>query len=177
MRGGHNKITSIKPGDKFGLLTTIRNIGNDGGRNIRWECICVCGKLTKPTACNLRSGNTSSCRCALGRKDAAPKRAFRIYKRQARKRSLSFLLTFEFFTGLVQKPCFYCGIAPQVNGYSTESKYKIPMNGVDRKNNNEGYTEENCVPACGICNKAKLDLSLEVFNDWLQRIVDFRNIL
>jgi len=36
-------------------------------------------------------------------------------------------------------------------------------NGVDRVDNNIGYTLENCVPCNGVVNKAKLTMSKEQF--------------
>lgn len=32
-----------------------------------------------------------------------------------------------------------------------------------RKNNSVGYTLENCVPCCGICNKMKMNLDFDTF--------------
>lgn len=45
----------------------------------------------------------------------------------------------------------------------------INLNGIDRVNSKEGYTEENSVPCCSTCNKAKLDMSFEDFRAWLSR--------
>ena len=36
-------------------------------------------------------------------------------------------------------------------------------NGIDRIDNNKGYTKENCVPCCDICNRIKMDLPYNVF--------------
>lgn len=51
---------------------------------------------------------------------------------------------FEVFLSL---PCFYC------NGSLNDTGC-----GVDRKNSDLGYTVENLVPCCGICNKIKSNL-------------------
>ena len=37
------------------------------------------------------------------------------------------------------------------------------FNGIDRKNNNLGYTYDNCVTACTTCNKAKNSMTIEEF--------------
>ena len=47
------------------------------------------------------------------------------------------------------KPCHYCGA-------NTE-------NGVDRKNNDLGYINENVVPSCASCNASKGTMSYEDF--------------
>jgi hypothetical protein len=38
-------------------------------------------------------------------------------------------------------------------------------NGIDRVDNNKGYTIENCVPCCTAVNYAKLDMS---YSDFIQ---------
>ena len=38
---------------------------------------------------------------------------------------------------------------------------------VDRKNNTIGYTLENSVPCCIICNKGKSTFSYEFFISWI----------
>jgi len=58
------------------------------------------------------------------------------------------------------KKCYYCGIKEEdfirVWGefYGGSRGYKLE---VDRKDNEKGYNEENCVLACAICNNAKSD--------------------
>jgi len=55
---------------------------------------------------------------------------------------------------------------------------------IDRKDNNKGYTEENCVLACAICNNAKSDkftdeefrkLGRVIREIWLKRVLKKRN--
>ena len=36
-------------------------------------------------------------------------------------------------------------------------------NGLDRKDNNIGYSLDNCIPACHTCNRMKMDLSYDEF--------------
>lgn len=53
-------------------------------------------------------------------------------------------LNFDEFKILVTSPCHYC------NKRNTEE-----ANGIDRVNNDLGYTRDNCVPACWKCNRMK----------------------
>ena len=55
-----------------------------------------------------------------------------------------FQIEFEDFKILVTSPCHYC---KQIKEKET--------NGIDRVNNDLGYTKENCVPACWTCNRMK----------------------
>lgn len=68
-------------------------------------------------------------------------RKFQVYKYNARKRNLPFTLTFFEFLFLIEMPCDYCGATTEI--------------GLDRVNNNKGYTRKNTVSCCYICNFAK----------------------
>lgn len=73
-----------------------------------------------------------------------------MYKRGAERRGLSFEFTMETFTALWQKPCTYCGD-------------EIDTIGLDRRKNKEGYTLENTVPCCPVCNFMKHTMDEEKF--------------
>lgn len=51
------------------------------------------------------------------------------------------------------------------------------INGIDRVDSSIGYTIQNSVPCCKICNYAKHNLTLEEFTLWLDRLVEFRTNL
>ncbi len=52
-------------GKIFGRLTVLERADNDGHGNIRWKCICECGKETIVTSSHLKSGHTRSCGCLM----------------------------------------------------------------------------------------------------------------
>ena len=96
------------------------------------------------------------------------------YKRKAKKRGHTYELTEEEFKEITQKPCFYCGQEPnQIAKYETKNGHYI-YNGIDRKDNNIGYTYENSLPCCGLCNREKGRQSFKQFDDWLNKVVKFR---
>lgn len=74
----------------------------------------------------------------------------RLLQQQAQnKRSLEVSITLEEYSDLMEKAeCHYCGLPVQWTG--TYHSYNI-----DRKNNKEGYTAENCVPCCTVCNRIR----------------------
>jgi hypothetical protein len=39
--------------------------------------------------------------------------------------------------------------------------------------NTKGYTKENCVPCCKICNRLKSDLTKEEFEEYQKRVKEF----
>lgn len=66
------------------------------------------------------------------------------YQRGASKRSLEFTLSFPVFQELVQDKCYYC-----------HHKVDGEANGIDRVDNGKGYTSDNCVTCCEMCNIMK----------------------
>ena len=77
-----------------------------------------------------------------------------------KNRNIKFELTKEQVQILCESPCFYCG--------------KNRCLGIDRKDNNKDYTNDNCVPCCGFCNKMKMDHSIDEF--YLQIISVYNNL-
>lgn len=55
-------------GHVYSKLTVIKLAGVRTGRTI-WDCICECGATTVVRGDHLRSGNTTSCGCMLGGSD------------------------------------------------------------------------------------------------------------
>ena len=90
----------------------------------------------------------------------APKGKLMIYKRGARKRNLEFELTLEYFKENWNKKCKYCG--SDIKGV-----------GFDRVDNSKGYTIENIVNCCEMCNRMKLNYSEE---DFINQCIKIANI-
>lgn len=76
------------------------------------------------------------------------KARFTVMRVNAKKKGRQIPFTFEEWKRIFyDQSCAYCG------GKSD--------GGIDRVNNQETYTIENCVPCCRLCNYIKRDLSLE----------------
>jgi 5-methylcytosine-specific restriction endonuclease McrA len=156
-------------------------------KRMRFEAECICGKIFYPrcesvmtqTGCN----PTKSCGCKRydiisenSRVDGClAKEIMKNYRYAAKKRKLSFDLTFFQFQSFMSSNCFYCGSPPT----SHRVKNNIPgkrreqylvYNGIDRSDNTIGYELNNCVACCSICNIAKSDLSNDMFLHWIDRI-------
>lgn len=71
---------------------------------------------------------------------------FQTYKRDAAYKSRVFELTLEECEVLFCDKCYYCGESSDIN---------VKLNGIDRKNNDIGYTKENTVSSCETCNMIK----------------------
>lgn len=170
---------------EFLTVIDFAHIGKD--RRSYWNCLCICGKKVIISSYFLFDGSRSSCGCkrrylqtlkrGLELPELACKNIFNDYRAGAKNKNREFNLDFEYFSDLLKSNCFYCGSPPLLNktvenGYG---KLTIKYNGIDRKNNNIGYTVENCVTACKICNYAKKAMTYEDFIAWLDRIAKFRN--
>ena len=74
--------------------------------------------------------------------------------------------------------CHYCGVEPEKISQSSNKNKPYNgdyiYNGIDRIDNNKGYTMDNVVPCCEICNNAKKNLSKVKFISWLDRICVYR---
>lgn len=151
----------------------------------RYICKCDCGKEIYVRGSRLNAGQ-KSCSCFSknvgerlahghykGRWVAAIKDIIRNYKQGAFHRGYEFNLSDDEFSGLIQKPCYYCGLEYSLIWKTTRSLVKeepFNYNGVDRKDNTKGYTLENCVPCCHQCNYSKCKLHINEWKIWLERI-------
>ena len=138
-----------------------------------WECKCDCGNKTIVRGTMLRQGNTQSCGClqrdrvkvanSLQPGQAAKNRLLRRYKYYAKKRHLEWAISNKEFFFLTQRECFYCDRSPEQIVEERNGIYTY--NGIDRIDNLLGYTIENTVSCCKICNMAKGKMSMSKFVD------------
>lgn len=105
---------------------------------------------------------------------AAITRLMATYRWNARVKGIPFDLPREFFSVIVQLPCHYCGAPPAAIKRGKDIWSPLTYNGIDRVDNLLGYTTENSVPCCKMCNTAKQAHTLEEFLDWVQRIYHHR---
>jgi hypothetical protein len=161
-------------GQRFGKLIVVQR-GEKKGSGAYWLCQCDCGNKVEVRTDNLRKGDTTSCGCKnkLAFGESSMRWVYNLYKYSfAKKRNLSFELTMEQFKEITQKNCFYCDEEPR-NFFSGKSSHRnggYTYNGLDRKDNNQGYTLDNAVPCCGKCNKMKSDLTFQEFVDRIIKI-------
>lgn len=78
---------------------------------------------------------------------------------KAKQRKLSWELSVEQYTELINKLCFYCNSTLELYG-----------TGLDRINSSLGYTLSNVVSCCRICNVMKNDLTQDAFYLQIEKI-------
>jgi hypothetical protein len=139
-------------GKKFGKLTVLARKPNVE-HHTEWLCQCECGNQKVFNGGNLRAGQTTSCGC-LRNKGSAAKRLYGWYTQNAKRRGISWDLTFEQFKEITSSKCHYTGRLPS-NIIKRAGGDVYAYNGVDRIDNTKGYFLENCVPCCSEVNYAK----------------------
>lgn len=160
-------------GRKYGMMRIIEMTRRDPNHRHHYFvlCDCDCGVKKEVRLSCLQQGSTVSCGCYArsqtiirssgntycrnGYGENAKRTILARYRRDAARRGLRFDLTEDEFYEICVQPCFYCGEqssrAFKPNGAHGEFIYT----GVDRLDNEVGYTKENCVPSCRQCNSLK----------------------
>lgn len=185
---------SVVLGATYGQITVIKTAGQKAQRQWYYVGRCSCGTIKCFRGSALTTGRVKSCGC-LQRKIVATTlrkppgesgftRLYRNYKRGAIKRNYEFNLTKNEVRQLTAAPCYYCGIAPsQIMNNKTfgvteegikNSEYKY--NGIDRMDNQLGYSLNNCVTCCGQCNVAKRSMSSNEFLNLILKIYNHRKL-
>jgi hypothetical protein len=178
-------------GSIFGFYTveSVFIDENDESKTRYCICKCICGTTSNVKKYDLVNGNAKSCGCKAGEliakkvsfptNEAQISNLYSTYKYGAKRRKLEFLISLDKVKSLIFENCFYCGSEPNSFRKSqrilkTNQPPPLVYNGIDRINNDIGYTETNVVPCCIICNRAKREMSYENFLLWLDRVVAFR---
>jgi hypothetical protein len=177
-------------GQRFGRLVAVeyshsKTYRNAAGRmtcSIRfWVCACDCGQKATISGSALKSGKTTSCGCYRARKgkpSPARKEAgvgatnvlFGRYRTSARLRGLPWCLTKLQFYVVGSAACTYCGCDPPMFNNYGKNYGAVPFNGIDRKDPAGGYSLDNVVPCCAVCNYSKQEMTIEQFKAWIHKV-------
>lgn len=170
-------------GKTFNRITII---GKDEERTTK-DCFyvtgkCTCGRIKSYARHRLMGKDApQSCGCIqrelkAGKKylppgEAAIRETWRIYKENAKRRKFSFSIDLLNFKSLTQKPCHYCG-APPTNVHKTRTKTpdSCSYSGLDRVKTREGYSVENVVTCCAVCNWMKGTMEYAEFIKQVEKI-------
>jgi hypothetical protein len=106
--------------------------------------------------------------------------AFRRVKYDAKRAGREFNITLDFFVRMCHEPCHYCN-RRDINSIDVPSKaggYLLKgfrYNGLDRVDNTIGYEEDNCVPCCVVCNRAKNSMPYADFMEYIAVMVNYQS--
>jgi hypothetical protein len=99
------------------------------------------------------------------------------YKNSAKQRKIDFTLTREDFINIIENNCYYCNDEPKESLTSKRrnfTKEKYLHNGIDRKDNSVGYTIDNTLPCCSMCNYMKGKYNIDDFLNKIKKIYILR---
>lgn len=164
-------------GKRSGKLVVIKRIGRVNG-SWRWLCQCDCGGTIELPSERIQKELSDHCGCLsqermggcrLPENMGAWNTLYCDYRCNGKNKD--FTLSKDEFLILCKQDCHYCGSQPKRLLRGTLSVY---FNGIDRKDNELGYTVENCVPCCTRCNFMKRSLSYEEFLETIRAIYQNR---
>lgn len=168
-------------GYKYNHLLVEKYLGKDNSKNNIYQCKCDCGGSIIVQGSDVKTGKIKSCGCQSKIKSidrgyssgVAPliRNIYNGYKRKM-ARGREFNLSIEDVSDIIKKNCHYCGSPPR-NVKTCELKTHTKMltyNGIDRVDNDKGYTKSNVVPCCRNCNIAKHTYSIEFFKELITNI-------
>lgn len=164
----------------YKVLSVNTDRSNNNGRHLYYNVKCKnCGATLVVRKDNILEDtkNKKCVKCAGNHVGPTPEPLYNIsynrYKQNAIARNLSFELSKNEFKEIVSKNCAYCGKVPSeiqsLKRYN-HTGHPIYMNGIDRIDSNKGYTINNCVPCCEMCNRMKLNYTKKQFLDHVEQI-------
>lgn len=195
------KSSKYKPGDILGNCFELMEFlgGND------WKVRCTkCGRIQTQSVSNMNRHRRDTCYfCEHPSAERNPKsnggrkgtnllpineRIYNYYSsrilqqnEKGSKKYKEWNLTLSEFSELIHQPCHYCGAEPSTNNMWNNGAARVTanevvkINGIDRIDSSKGYSMNNCVPCCHICNRMKSDLTTEEFLEHIKLLYE-RNI-
>lgn len=152
-------------GQIFGRLTVVNQLPKGYGDTTKamWECNCSCGNKTISSGVDLRLGQSTSCGCLRREKTSILKRKepYRWIYNGLVKRCHDLRrecnLSFEEFLSFTKVgKCSYC--QSPIDWVEHRCNRESSAYHLDRKDSFKGYTKDNCVVCCSVCNWVKSDI-------------------
>ena len=140
---------------RFGRLTVIERKESDKNGKAVWQCLCDCGKTTTSTTGALTSGSKQSCGCLM------LQRLKEYGKTAALTHGLTYSVEFRIWRGMLDRCYNEKNIAYHRYGgrgitvcdewkesalafYNDVGPRPSVNHSIDRKDNDKGYSKENC---------------------------------
>lgn len=144
----------------FDHLTVLgrSDLPSDKWGNVKWKCLCVCGKIVHVTSLSLRTRNTKSCGCKqysdrsmlygnkagtwTGYKDL-PGSKWKTILRQAKQRGIFVDVTIEQIWQRFVKQGRKCALSGEELFFDLPGKKSSGTASLDRVDYKKGYTTDN----------------------------------
>jgi len=170
----YRKLIDEMIGKKFNYLTVLEARPDNKKGMVKVQC--ECGKIFTTRGRSIKSNVTKSCGCKrhlyarrgprLEGNNPALNAIFSLYRTKAINHNKEWELNKEEFEKITKMNCFYCNSVP--SNVSKKHNYEYIYSGIDRVDNEKGYTKDNIVPCCYECNTKKgaitKDILLKIYN-------------
>ena len=100
-------------------------------------------------------------------------RLYHLYKHKCKKRNIEFDLAYDRFIVMIFGNCYLCGSGPSNRLARKDIPGELIYNGIDRVDNNKGYSLGNVRTCCGKCNGMKSNHKLSDFKNHIAKIFKF----
>jgi hypothetical protein len=148
----------------FGKWTVVKRLSQDErpkDKNASWLCRCECGREVPRSRTQIDRGDgCRQCGGSVLRRIRPYEGLYnvlrsRVLYRYDRSKTYDFTLTYERFVSLIETgKCHYCHIPIHWEKWNA-TKSGFAGYHLDRKANDLGYSDSNCVACCTPCNFAK----------------------
>ena len=167
---GTTKILSI---DHINVEKRSDGKGYKAGIYFETQCI-KCGKTSVKLFNKTNWKNADGCpKCNASFSDSFYNRFKNDYKCNARERGIEWNLSDSKFIKIIHEDCYYCGEKPTLRKARNIKTTKY-VNGIDRIDSSKGYSDDNCVSCCSMCNLMKNNYSVYDFLNHINKISSYQ---
>lgn len=155
---------------------------------------CSCGKQIEITGQDMYQERYKSCGCRKFRNssrrlkpgEALLNEKYSNFVSHGRSKGIPVEIDRSQWETLIKKNCYYCGCSPSreiVDRFGRTSKpewveqSRQKVNGIDRFENEYGYTLENSVSCCWTCNNMKNTMDGIQFLEHLEKILNTQRVI
>lgn len=137
----------IQPGMIFGKLV-IKEKSTVTGKGTLWICLCICGKVTEVSTSKLNFGSTKSCGCHRGGKNTHNlcRKYYHEYKTWCAMKQRCLIPSHPSYHNYGGRGICICNEwVHHFEIFLKDLGPRPPGMTLERKDNSEGYSAENCV--------------------------------
>ena len=137
-------------GKKFNRLTVVKQVTSAKVGVLRWLCRCDCGNTKEVRGCNLTSGQVQSCGCLQKQRTAKANTThglsgspeYRVWEEMLRRCNCRSDTCYSYYGGRGIGVCDRWNVFD--NFYSDMGARPSNKYSIERKDNNKGYSPDNC---------------------------------
>jgi len=131
-------------GLRFGRLLVEKRSSSKLGRDVAWDCLCDCGGSVSIRGSTLRNGRSQSCGCICKTTNGAASKRTSTYMSWSSMMSRCKNTNSHAYPSYGGRGITVCQRWASFNYFLEDMGERPPGTTLDRKDNDQGYTKENC---------------------------------